>query len=1063
MNPPPDKPIDRILHDLQERAKELNCLYRVDELLGREDAPLDEILGELVRTLPAGWQFPDVCAARILLGQRVYEPPGFQPSAHRMASLLEAHGEIAGEVEVYYTEAMPRADEGPFLAEERKLLDAIAERIGHFVSRRRLQRVLAADELGGSAIAEWWVVLDFLRQTDRALLGRLGRKMINHLCWNGVAEAEALLRSTVPERSPGEAEASFDNRPQPRATTAADPETAEAAFRIAGEHLPEAEVLNCIHGWIREDKSTFLKNALERMDTPLAELADALQRFRHGGVDERELSNATQTGLRVALARRFLTDQLEFVNIAKEYLTVADFHELCQRIVYPPRSHGRLGGKSAGLFLASRVVARSPEYKDALGEIRIPRSFYIPSDGILDFIHHNDLEDVYGRKYVDPDRVRLDYPYIVQLFKNSPFSPDILRGLSDVLDELEGRPIIVRSSSLLEDRLGAAFSGKYKSLFLANTGSKRERLAALTDAIAEVYASVFSPDPIEYRALRGLLDMHEEMGILIQEVVGTRVGPYWLPAFSGVGFSNNEFRWSARIERADGLLRIVPGLGTRAVDRLADDYPVLVAPGKPGLRVNQTPDEARRYSPKKADVINLETGVFETVELRALLERHGDELPLVRQMISLADQDHLRRPVGLVDFAGDGVVVTFDGLVADSPFVTRMRSLLQLLREKLKTPVDIEFACDGQNVYLLQCRPQGATEDAAPAPIPRDLPLDRVLFTARRYVSNGRVGEISHVVYVDPEAYAQLPLERIREIGRAVGRLNRLLPKRQFVLMGPGRWGSRGDIRLGVPVTYADISNAAVLVEIARQKGGYLPDLSFGTHFFQDLVESSIRYLPLYPDDPEVVFNERFFRGAENALASLAPDFAGLAGALRVIDVPRASGGRVLQVLMNGDLDEAVGLLAAPSRADEAAAAREPQAEARPEDHWRWRLRMAQRIAALIDPGRSGVKAAYVFGSTKNGTAGPGSDIDLLLHVAARDERLDPLAAWLDGWSRALAEMNELRTGYRTDGLLDVHYVTDEDIARGSSYAAKIDAVTDAARPLALGPAADGPGGEAPG
>ena len=103
----------------------------------------------MIRTLPAGWQFPDVCVSRIVLGNRVYEPPGFTPSAFKMASVLEAQGEVAGQIEVYYTEAMPRADEGPFLAEERKLLDAIAERLGHFVSRRRLQRVLAPD--GGPA------------------------------------------------------------------------------------------------------------------------------------------------------------------------------------------------------------------------------------------------------------------------------------------------------------------------------------------------------------------------------------------------------------------------------------------------------------------------------------------------------------------------------------------------------------------------------------------------------------------------------------------------------------------------------------------------------------------------------------------------------------------------------------------------------------------------------------------------------------------------------------------------------------------------------------------------
>jgi pyruvate,water dikinase len=1045
-----ETPIDRILHDLQERAKELNCLYRVDEILGREEAPVDDVLREIVTTIPAGWQFPDVTAARMTVGGRVYEPPGFEPSAWVMAAPLETRDEEIGRIEVYYTEPMPRADEGPFLKEERKLLDALAERVAHFVSRRRLQRTLGPAPASGAAAPGWWVIIDFLRQTDRALLARLGRKMINYLCWNGVEEAEGLLKATAPGRPLGEVEGGEDNRPRPRTRATGGLEVTEAAFRIAGEHLPETEILSCVQSWIKEDKSTFLKNALERLDTPLPDLAEALQRFRHGGVEEKELSVATQMVLRAALVRRFLTDQLEFVNTAKESLEVADFHDLTQRIVYTPRSHGRIGGKAAGLFLASRIVARSSEYHDLLGDVRVPRSFYLPSDGILEFIHHNDLDDVYNRKYDDPDRVRLDYPNIVQLFKNSFFPPEMLRGLGTVLDELEGRPMIVRSSSLLEDRLGTAFSGKYKSLFLANVGSKGERLAALTDAIAEVYASVFGPDPIEYRAHHGLLDLHEEMGILVQEVVGTRVGPYWLPAFAGVGFSNNEFRWSPRIRREDGLLRLVPGLGTRAVDRLADDYPVLVAPGQPGLRINQTPDEARWYSPKKMDVINLERGVFETVDVGRFLGRHGEALPLVRQMVSVADHDHLRRAVGMIDFERDPLVVTFEGLIGDT-YVARLRALLQLLRERLKTPVDVEFACDGRDLYLLQCRPQGETLGATPAAIPPDLPRDRVLFSANRYVSNGHVRHISHVVYVDPDAWSALAPDRMREVGRAVGRLNRLLPKRQFILMGPGRWGSRGDVRLGVPVTYADISNTAVLVEIARRKGGYVPDLSFGTHFFQDLVESSIRYLPLYPDDPQVAFNASFFTRAPNALRDLLPEFADLAEVVRVIDVPLATDGLVLRILMNADLDEAVGLLDEPTVPRESTLAGRTDHEARSDDHWRWRLRMAERIAARVDPERFGVKALYVFGSTKNATAGPASDIDLLVHgdgVAARREALE---TWLRGWSLALDEMNYLRTGYRCDGLLDVHYVTDEDIARGESYAAKIGAVTDAARPLALG------------
>jgi pyruvate, water dikinase len=758
---------------------------------------------------------------------------------------------------------------------------------------------------------EWWVVLGFLRQIDRALLGRLGRKMIHHLCWNGVEGADRLLRRAAPEPD-GDWD---DNRPLPRTVQAPDSAVTEEAFRLAGERLPDDEILTLIQSWIKEDKTTFLKTAVERLDMPLAELADALQRFQQGDVDESELSAATRTGLRAGLARRFLTEQPEFVNAAKRYLEVADFHELAQRIVYSGRSFGRLGGKSAGLFLAGKVVARSGA-EELTAEVRIPRSWFIPSDALFDFLYQNDLGEVLDRKYNDPERVRLEYPHLIQLFKSSSFPPEMLRGLATVLDDLEGRPIIVRSSSLLEDRLGSAFSGKYKSLFLANTGSKRERLNALTDALAEVYASVFGPDPIEYRARRGFLDLHEEMGILIQEVVGRRIGPYFLPVFSGVAFCNNELRWSPRIRREDGLLRLVPGLGTRAVDRIGDDYPVLVAPGQPGLRVNQTRDEAVHYSPKKLDVINLESGSFETIDAARFLAAWGDRLPmpLLRQIISIAGHDRIRRPGGLIDLSRETAVVTFEGLIADTPFLARMRSLLQLLREALGTPVDLEIASDGEHLYLLQCRPQGMSAGEEPVVLPRDLPSERVLFTANRYVSDGRVEDVTHVVYVDSEAYGRLDPDAMREVGRTVGRLNRLLPRRRFVLMGPGRWGSRGDVRLGVPVTYADLSNTCMLMEIARNRDGYVPDLSFGTHFFQDLVESAIRYLPLYPDDPGVAFNERFFRSSPNELPALLPELAHLSDVVRVIDVARASKGLVMRVLMSGENDEAVGFLAAPAR-----------------------------------------------------------------------------------------------------------------------------------------------------
>jgi len=234
-----------------------------------------------------------------------------------------------------------------------------------------------------------------------------------------------------------------------------------------------------------------------------------------------------------------------------------------------------------------------------------------------------------------------------------------------------------------------------------------------------------------------------------------------------------------------------------------------------------------------------------------------------------------------------------------------------------------------------------------------------------------------------------------------------------------------------------------------------VPDLSFGTHFFQDLVEADIRYLPLYPDEDETIFNERFLLGSTNVLTDILPEYSQLADVVRVIDVPSSSDGDVLHILLNADLDEGVGLLAPPSCAVAEPTTTDTVQPTVGGHFWRWRLLMAERIAASLDSERFGVANIYVVGSTKNATAGPASDIDLLVHFTGVSTQLELLRDWLEGWSLCLGEMNYLRTGYRTDGLLDVHIVTDDDIARKTSWAAKIDATTDAARPLPMKPTAE--------
>ncbi|MCA9756860.1 MAG: nucleotidyltransferase domain-containing protein [Candidatus Eisenbacteria bacterium] len=1061
---PNEPPIESILHDLRERAKELACLYRVDEILHLQDSPIEERMRAIVSEVPRGWQYSDDCTARIILGPAVFVADGFEESPWSQEAQIIVEGVTEGKIEVFYTQRKPPADVGPFLEEELRLINAIAERIGHFLGQLRLRSAVeswktATDERRSKQPSRWRVIVEFLRNADEKLLTRITRRMINHLCWSGFPGGEALLLSVSPPPTMADPESGDENRPSERSTTFGTDRVTEETFDLASLHLSDDEITNCVQRWIREDKTSFLADALEDPATSVSEVADALERHKALALDATGLPPALATALKVSLLRRCFTDHLDFINTAKAFVEVEDFYDLLPRVIYPPGSHGRLGGKSAGIFLAASVIRQAGENAPLLQGVRVPKTWYIASDGILSFIRYNHLEDVYVRKYDKIEHVRQGYPYLIQSFKNSPFPPEIRGRLSLALDDFGEVPIIVRSSSLLEDRTGSSFSGKYKSLFLANQGSRSERLAALEDAIAEVYASTFGPDPIGYRAERGLIDVHEEMGILIQEVVGARVGKYFFPAFAGVAFSNNEFRWSPRIKREDGLVRLVPGLGTRAVDRLSDDYPVLIAPGQPGLRVNASPDEVMRYAPRKIDVIDLEKNRFETMAVDELIREVGVDYPGIRRILSLVDGDQLRKPLGLLpDLDTHRFVVTFDGLTTDTPFLEQIRSLLELLQREMHTPVDIEFASDGETFYLLQCRPQSYADHSAPTPIPRDLPQSDVLFSANRFVSNGRVPDITHIVYVDPRRYGELEsLSQLKEVGAIVQKLNKVLPKRQFVLMGPGRWGSRGDIRLGVNVTYSDINNTAALIEIARVSGNYVPDLSFGTHFFQDLVEAGIRYLPLYPDEDGNVFQERFFRASRNLLPELLPEHEHLEATIRVIDVPSLTKGRVLRILMNADLDEAVGVLASPSGGEPPRSSSVAFPEPPPShDHWRWRNRMAERLAAELAPEESGVVAVYLIGSTKNGTAGPGSDIDIILHFRGSEQQRASVSRWLSGWSQCLAEINYLRTGYKSSGLLDVHWVSDRDIEDRNSFAVKIDAITDRAQRLPMNGEGDG-------
>ena len=902
---------------LSERDKELRCLYAVSDAMENLGLPMEQVFQKVVERIPDGWQYSEICRARIVYGDRAFETAGFEQTGWTQRANIVVQGKMVGSIEVVYLDHDPRLHEDPFLLEERKLINTIAGWLGRYVHTKTddTARTLVEEARPLKAVKpEWEIILDLLKDTDTILWRRLLRRLMNHLSKLGVPGVQRLIQQFDPAiYAERDRDTSGSNQPLPKRDLETVNRLFDAIIRVASITVPAEDLTVLVKQWMRQDKLGFLSVATEQREIPLVELAEMVNRFcRSAREGEAALSPSDDLNIRVALARRFLTDRLSFIGAAKHYLTIHDFGRLLNHVIGPPQGTGKLGGKTAGLFLAEHILRTRGKGNPLIEKIRVPHAWYITSDALLDFIRYNSLEDIQSFKYCSPDEVRQSYPYLEQTFKHSFFPPELLNGFKLALDDLGDWPLIVRSSSLLEDAEGSAFSGKYRSLFLPNTGSKEERLAAFSDAIAEVYASIFSPDPIEYRKERGLLDFVEEMGILVERVVGTRVGDYFFPAFAGVAFTNNEFRWSPRIRREDGMIRLVAGLGTRAVDRVGDDYPALICPGQPGLRVNATPDEAIHYSQRRIDVLNLFTGRFESPEIRSLVREIGGGFPMLDKIVSVYEHETLRRPSPIMLHPeSDDVVVTFAGLVEATPFVRQMGEVLRILQDGVGAPVDVEFAHDGKDLYLLQCRPQSSAGDERRVPVPVTVPPALRVFSASKHISNAQVTGIRYVVYIDPLDYAKLStMNDMLAVGEAVSRLNALLPRRSFILMGPGRWGSRGDITLGVRVTYAGISNTVMLIEIARKTGGHVPDLSFGTHFFQDMVEARIRYLALYPDEEGNIFNEAFFRQSPNILETLLPEYGYLRDVVRVIDVAAVSDGREIHVIMDGEKDEALAFLA---------------------------------------------------------------------------------------------------------------------------------------------------------
>ncbi len=584
------------------------------------------------------------------------------------------------------------------------------------------------------------------------------------------------------------------------------------------------------------------------------------------------------------LSRVMIGREKRILSLVKEYFTLEDLVEIKKRLI----GTGFIGGKSVGMLLARNILQKDPTFNwDA--ELEIHDSFYIGSDIFYSYMVQNGWWKLLMDQKTDEGYFKVAKE-LKEKMLHGIFPDEIKEQFQLMLEYFGQAPIIVRSSSLLEDAFGNAFAGKYESYFCVNQGTPELRYRHFEEAVRKIFASTMNEDALTYRMQRGMAQQDEQMALLVQRVSGSHRNMYFFPDLAGVGLSYNTFVWQKGMDPKAGMLRIVFGLGTRAVNRVENDYPRIVALDAPLIKPYAKQADIKRFSQNEADVLNLKENVFQTLQAADLLtnsfESHLD-------MIATRDTAASEYLQSLGKDAGDAWILTFDELLESTPFASTMSLLLKKLEQVYRYPVDIEFtvnfnADNKAKINLLQCRPFQTKGHYSRVELPEKINRSQILLQQEANFMGGSVYQaISRIIYIDPKGYAKLPLSEKHDVARLTGKLNKQIGKRDVmptILLGPGRWGTTTPA-MGVPVTFSEINNITAIGEIAYHDGSLIPDLSFGTHFFQDMVEMDIFYMAIYPEKKDVIFNDAWMKKQPNILTDLMPDDARFAKVVYVYDV----------------------------------------------------------------------------------------------------------------------------------------------------------------------------------
>ncbi len=584
------------------------------------------------------------------------------------------------------------------------------------------------------------------------------------------------------------------------------------------------------------------------------------------------------------LSRMAISRDPGMLKLVSRYLSLEDVLNVWRRMV----GSGLVGGKTVGMLVARNILKRhSARFAELLEE---HDSFYVGSDVFYTYLVRNGVWWL-RQKQRSPQTFLEGAVQARQRILMGQFPDYILKQFEQMLDYFGQSPIIVRSSSLLEDNYGNSFAGKYESVFCPNQGPRERRLEDFLSGVRTIYASTMSEKALRYREQRGLLNHDEQMALLVMRVSGATHGRYYFPQAAGVGFSFNPYVWSETIDPKAGVLRLVFGLGTRAVDRSDDDYTRLVALNAPQRRPEANFEQVRQYAQRRVDYLDLQANRLMSGHFLDVMKDCTD-VPI--EMFASTDEFS----DAMVSGAGRAWVPTFDGLLSTTEFVKDMREILRALQQAYEYPVDVEFTLnfvddDTYRIHVVQCRPLAVKGIETPRPSMREVSkADTIIEASGAVIGHSRHVRVSRFIYVVPSAYSRLPLQDRHEIARLIGQINRAAEP--FVpgcimLLGPGRWGSN-DPFLGIPVAFADISRTSVLCEVVAMHEHLVPDVSLGTHFLNELVEMDMLYLALFPKRGNNYLRAEWFESSPNRLVQLLPSAGKWADVVKVIEPSSIAG-----------------------------------------------------------------------------------------------------------------------------------------------------------------------------